>query len=102
MPNWRGAIRQPPARLKPRDRSRIARALEVVEATGPFADRLASRRIAAAAAAGAIAARCFWRPSARQLYARIDARFDAMLEAGALDEVRGVGGAAVSIRCCRR
>ena len=50
------ARRDPAAaeRLKPRDRSRIARALEVVEATGAFADRLASRRPAAAVAAGRI------------------------------------------------
>ena len=41
-------------RLKPRDRSRIARALEVVEATGALADRLASRWPAAAVAAGRI------------------------------------------------
>ena len=41
-------------RLKPRDRTRIARALEVVEATGRSLTGLASRRPAAAAAAGRI------------------------------------------------
>ena len=74
-------------RLKPRDRTRIARALEVVEATGALADRLAPRRPAAAVAAGRRSARCFSRPIATQLYARIDARFEAMLAAGALEEV---------------
>ncbi len=38
--------------------------------------------------------RCFWRPSASELYARIDARFGAMLDTGALDEVAAAGGAA--------
>ena len=48
------ARRDPAAaeRLKPRDRTRIARALEVGRGDGPLADRLASRRPAAAAAAG--------------------------------------------------
>ncbi len=59
----------------------------------PFADRLASRWPAAAAAAGRIHARCFSRPTATQLYARIDARFDAMLDAGALEEVARAGRA---------
>ena len=52
----------------------------------PFADRLASRRPAAAVAAGQIRA-LFLAPDRDELYARIDARFDAMLAAGALEEV---------------
>ena len=68
----------------------------------PFADRLASRRPAAAAAARANSARCFSRRSATQLYARIDARFDAMLDAGALEEVARARPRDSSIRCCRR
>jgi tRNA dimethylallyltransferase len=82
------ASRDPAAagRLKPRDRTRIARALEVIEATGrslldwhregepPLLPKDSFRAV-------------FLAPERDELYARIDARFDAMLEAGALDEV---------------
>jgi tRNA dimethylallyltransferase len=73
-------------RLKPRDRTRIARALEVVEATGrslldwhregqpPVLPKDAYRAV-------------FLAPDRDELYARIDARFGAMLQAGALAEV---------------
>ncbi len=47
---------------------------------------MAPRRPAAAVAAREFAA-LFLAPEREALYARIDARFDAMLEAGALDEV---------------
>lgn len=73
-------------RLNLRDRTRIARALEVVEATGrslldwhregqpPLLPKDGFRAV-------------FLAPDRDALYARIDARFDAMLEAGALEEV---------------
>ncbi|MBR0717034.1 tRNA (adenosine(37)-N6)-dimethylallyltransferase MiaA [Bradyrhizobium liaoningense] len=73
-------------RLKVRDRTRIARALEVVEATGrslldwhregepPLLPKDSFRAL-------------FLAPERDELYARIDARFDAMLGAGALKEV---------------
>jgi tRNA dimethylallyltransferase len=73
-------------RLNLRDRTRIARALEVVEATGrslldwhregqpPLLPKDSFRAV-------------FLAPEREALYARIDARFDAMLEAGALKEV---------------
>lgn len=73
-------------RLNPRDRTRIARALEVIEATGrslldwhhegqpPLLPKDSFRAI-------------FLAPERDELYARIDARFDAMLGAGALAEV---------------
>lgn len=76
-------------RLKPRDRSRIARALEVIEATSrsltswhrdglpPLLPRTQFRAL-------------FLSPDRDQLYARIDARFAAMLAAGALDEVEAL------------
>ena len=72
-------------RLKPRDRARIARALEVVEATSrsltdwhrdglpPLLPQAQFRAL-------------FLEPDRDQLYARIDARFDAMLQAGALED----------------
>lgn len=73
-------------RLNLRDRARVARALEVVEATGrslldwhqegqpPLLPRGSFRAV-------------FLAPERDELYARIDARFDAMLGAGALGEV---------------
>jgi tRNA dimethylallyltransferase len=79
------------ARLNPNDRTRVSRALEVVEATGrslvdwqteglrPLLDP-------------ARTARLFIAPDRAALYARIDDRFTAMLNAGALDEVRRLAG----------
>ncbi|TPQ36105.1 tRNA (adenosine(37)-N6)-dimethylallyltransferase MiaA [Bradyrhizobium guangdongense] len=82
------ATRDPRAaeRLNVRDRTRIARALEVVEATGrslldwhtegqpPLLPKDSFRAL-------------FLAPERDELYARIDARFDAMLGAGALAEI---------------
>ena len=82
------ARRDPAAaeRLNLRDRTRIARALEVIEATGrslldwhhegqpPLLPKDSFRAV-------------FLAPERDALYARIDARFDVMLGAGALTEV---------------
>ena len=82
------AARDPRAaeRLNLRDRTRIARALEVIEATGrslldwhregqpPLLPKDSFRAV-------------FLAPEREELYARIDARFEAMLGAGALREV---------------
>jgi tRNA dimethylallyltransferase len=77
------------ARLMPGDRSRVTRALEVVLATGrslsdwhddnkpPMVDL-------------ARAAKIFLMPPREELLARIGTRFDAMIQAGALDEVRAL------------
>jgi tRNA dimethylallyltransferase len=74
------------ARLKPGDRTRVARALEVLEATGrPLADW--QREGMPPILDPARATRIFLVPDRAELYRRIDARFDAMLVAGALDEV---------------
>jgi tRNA dimethylallyltransferase len=73
-------------RLKPRDRARIARALEVVEATGRTLPNWHREGLPPLLPPGEFSA-LFLAPQRDQLYARIDARFDAMLEAGALDEV---------------
>jgi len=73
-------------RLKPRDRTRIARALEVVEATGRSLTNWHREGLPPLLPQGEFAA-LFLAPEREQLYARIDARFDAMLKAGALDEV---------------
>ena len=73
-------------RLKPRDRSRIARALEVVEATGRSLTDWHSEGLPPLLPPGEFTA-LFLSPEREVLYTRIDARFDAMLKAGALEEV---------------
>lgn len=77
------------ARLNRGDRARVSRALEVMLATG--------RSIFAwhgdatpASFAPLPAARIFLAVGRDQLARRIDARFDAMIEAGAIDEVRAL------------
>jgi len=74
------------ARLKPGDRMRIARALEVLQATGrSLADWHRDGMPAIVDPARAV--RVFLSVERAELHRRIDARFDAMLAAGALDEV---------------
>ena len=73
-------------RLKPRDRTRIARALEVMEATGRSLPDWHREGLPPILPPDKFVA-LFLAPEREQLYARIDARFDAMLETGALDEV---------------
>ncbi len=73
-------------RLKPRDRTRIARALEVVEATGRSLTDWHREGLPPLLPPGEFNA-LFLGPDREQLYSRIDARFDAMLKAGALEEV---------------
>ncbi|MFY9627020.1 MAG: tRNA (adenosine(37)-N6)-dimethylallyltransferase MiaA [Methylocystis sp.] len=78
------------ARLRDSDPQRILRALEVFEATGkPLASFQGAR-----AAPLLDASKCagfFISPARNELYARINARFDAMTGAGALEEVRTLG-----------
>ena len=77
------------ARLRPGDRARVTRALEVVLATGRsllqwHEDNMPARLDAARAA------KIFLMPERDALLRRIDARFDAMMAAGALEEVRAL------------
>jgi tRNA dimethylallyltransferase len=74
------------ARLRPSDRQRTLRALEVFAATGrPFAAFQGAR--AAPALETHEWSGLFLAPDREALYARIDARFEAMIAEGALDEV---------------
>jgi tRNA dimethylallyltransferase len=73
-------------RLKPRDRARIARALEVVEATGRSLTDWHREGLPPLLPPGEFSA-LFLAPEREELYARIDARFAVMLSAGALEEV---------------
>jgi tRNA dimethylallyltransferase len=74
------------ARLNPRDRQRILRALEVISATGRPLVSFLGARAAPALRAGEWAG-LYLAPDRAELGRRIDARFDAMLARGALDEV---------------
>jgi tRNA dimethylallyltransferase len=77
------------ARLMPGDRARITRALEVVLATGrsllDWHEDTTSTSLDPARAA-----KVFLTPDRDELFRRIDARFDAMLAAGAIEEVRAL------------
>jgi tRNA dimethylallyltransferase len=77
-------------RLKPRDRTRIARALEVIEATGRSLTDWHRDGLPPLLPPGQFGA-IFLAPERDALYGRIDARFNAMLDAGALDEVAALG-----------
>lgn len=71
------------ARLSPNDAPRILRALEVFETTGePISSWRAQTKPALTQWIGVTL-----QPARARLYATIDARFEAMLAAGALDEV---------------
>ncbi len=77
------------ARLRPSDPQRILRALEVIEATGkPLVSFQGPRSGRAVDPARAVSV--FLAPDRDVLRARIDARFDAMMRAGALEEVRAL------------
>jgi tRNA dimethylallyltransferase len=77
------------ARLKPGDRMRVARALEVLEATGrSLTDWHRDGMPAILDPDGAL--KIFLDVDRAELRRRIDARFDAMLAEGALEEVRAL------------
>ena len=79
--------RDPASEVRPSDRPRIARALEVIEATGrPITDWHRDGLPPLIDASQAV--KVFLAPERDELARRIDRRFDAMLAAGALDEVR--------------
>jgi tRNA dimethylallyltransferase len=74
------------ARLKPRDRARIPRALEVLEATGKPIDEWHAHGLPSLLKPDDVRA-VFLAPDRAELHARIDQRFATMLAEGALDEV---------------
>lgn len=76
-------------RLRPSDPQRILRALEVMEATGrPLASFQSAPGKPLLEASDCA---CFFlAPPRDELYARIDARFDRMMEEGALEEARAL------------
>jgi tRNA dimethylallyltransferase len=78
-------------RLMPNDRARIARALEVITATGRSLVDWHGDGMPALIDPKT-AAKLFLTCERSELVARIAARFDVMLKAGALDEVRALAG----------
>ena len=84
------ARRDPEAasRLNRNDRQRLIRALEVVEATGRTLGQWQSEAGRTAVLADVAVERIFLAVPRHELYARAEARFDAMIAMGALDEVR--------------
>jgi tRNA dimethylallyltransferase len=85
------AVRDPAAaaQLRPADRARVTRALEVVLATGrSILDWHEENKPATIDLNTAV--KVFLMPDRDALAHRIDARFDAMMAAGALDEVRAL------------
>jgi len=73
-------------RLTPRDRTRIARALEVIEATGRSLSDWHREGLPPLLAPNTFRA-VFLAAERDSLYARIDTRFEAMLNSSALEEV---------------
>lgn len=74
------------ARLRPTDRMRLMRALEVLDATGrSLSDFQGERRPGPLDGPGLL--KLFVAPDRAELRGRIDARFDAMMTNGALEEV---------------
>ena len=83
------AAREGGTLLRPADRTRIARALEVLEATGrPLSQWHSEGLPPLLEASGAV--KIFLAPERDELHRRIAARFDAMIDAGVLDEVRAL------------
>jgi tRNA dimethylallyltransferase len=77
------------ASIRPRDRQRILRALEVLEATGrPLSEW--QKLKSAPPIVAADTPRYVIEPERSDLYRRIEARFDRMMQDGALDEVRAL------------
>jgi len=82
-------VRDPTSAVRANDRTRIARALEVLEATGrTITDWHRDGLPPLIEATRAV--KVFLAPERDALRERIDQRFDAMLTAGALDEVRAL------------
>lgn len=77
------------ARIQPRDAQRIQRALEVFRVSGRTLSEFHEQAVKPAP--GLVFTACAWVPGDRErLYAAIAARFEVMMTAGLLDEVRAL------------
>lgn len=77
------------ARLRPTDPQRIVRALEVIDATGVSLAEWQGGSASPVLAPDAVF-KLVIAPEREALYAKIDARFDAMIAQGVIEEVRAV------------
>ena len=77
------------AKLRPTDPQRVVRALEVVDATGVSLSEWQGASSPPVLVAAEVA-KLVIAPEREVVYAKIDARFDRMIEAGALEEVRAL------------
>jgi len=80
---------QAAARIRPADGQRIQRALEVFELTG---ETISDRQQRVSGTGLRLSAHALMPVARDELYQRLDRRFDAMLEAGFLAEVRALRG----------
>jgi tRNA dimethylallyltransferase len=78
------------ARLRPSDRQRLIRALEIFAATGRSLTDWQQEPHSPPLLDASRCLRLFLEPERPALYAAIDRRFDLMIELGALDEVRAL------------
>jgi tRNA dimethylallyltransferase len=77
-------------RLRPSDPQRIVRALEVIDATGISLSEWQGSRPPSPVLSPEAVLKLVIAPEREPLYARIDARFDRMLQMGAMEEVRAL------------
>ncbi|WP_448146907.1 tRNA (adenosine(37)-N6)-dimethylallyltransferase MiaA [Labrys miyagiensis] len=78
------------ARLRPSDRQRLIRALEIFAATGRALSSWQQEPHSPPLLDASRCLRLFLAPERQVLYTRIDQRFDAMIEQGAIEEVRAL------------
>jgi tRNA dimethylallyltransferase len=78
------------AKLKPGDKQRIIRALEVVDATGQVLSAWQSAAVAKSFLNDINVERLFVNVAREALYGRAEQRFDGMMEQGALAEVQAL------------
>jgi tRNA dimethylallyltransferase len=83
------ATRDPAAAAGLRDPQRLVRALEVVDATGLSLNEWQGDTASPVLASGEVT-KLFIASERETVYAAIDKRFDAMIDAGAIDEVRAL------------
>lgn len=76
------------ARLRPSDPQRLVRALEIIDATGVSLAEWQEGSATAPVLAPGEALELLIAPERQAVYAAIDARFEAMIAAGAVEEVR--------------
>ncbi|QEN87153.1 tRNA (adenosine(37)-N6)-dimethylallyltransferase MiaA [Labrys sp. KNU-23] len=77
-------------RLRPSDRQRLIRALEILEATGRSLSEWQGEPHSPPLLDADKCLRLFLSPERAELYARIDRRFDLMVGQGAIEEVRAL------------